>query len=130
MSQENVEIVRRIYGARMLDDATLVEVIDVDFEYVNPPDAVSPGTRRGPEVGDALRSLAESFSWSENRLHRVFDAGDRVVAEVTFHARGTASGAELRQDEAHTWTFRDGRLVRFEWSRDLDDALEAVGLRE
>jgi ketosteroid isomerase-like protein len=52
------------------------------------------------------------------------------VAQVTFHVRGTASGAELRQNEAHTWTFRDARLVRFEWSRDLAAVLEAVGLRE
>jgi ketosteroid isomerase-like protein len=130
MSQENVEMVRRIYGDGMLDDGTLVEFIDADFEYVNPADAVAPGVRRGSEVADALESLGESFSWSDHRLVRAFDAGERVVAQVNFHARGAASGAELRQDEAHTWTFREGKVVRFEWSRDLAAALEAVGLRE
>jgi hypothetical protein len=30
--------------------------------------------------------------------------------------------------EAHTWTLRDGQIVRFEWGRDLQRALEAAGL--
>jgi hypothetical protein len=25
------------------------------------------------------------------------------------------SGVDLIQEEAHTWTFRDGTIVRFEW---------------
>jgi hypothetical protein len=34
------------------------------------------------------------------------------------------------QEEAHTWTLRDGKIVRFEWGRDLRTALEATGLRK
>jgi len=50
-----------------------------------------------------------------------------VVAAVTFRARSRASDVELTQEEAHTWTFRAGKVTRFEWSRDLASALEAVG---
>jgi hypothetical protein len=36
---------------------------------------------------------------------------------------------ELVQDEAHTWTVRDGRIARFEWGKDLSGALRSAGLR-
>jgi hypothetical protein len=31
------------------------------------------------------------------------------------------------QDEVHTWTLRDGKIVSFEWGRDLASALAAAG---
>ncbi len=30
----------------------------------------------------------------------------------------------------HTWTFAEGKIVSFEWGRDLGQALKAVGLAE
>ena len=50
MSEENVEIVRRMndaWNSRDLE-ATLA-LADPDVEYVNSPTAVEPGTRRGHE---------------------------------------------------------------------------------
>jgi ketosteroid isomerase-like protein len=132
MSQENVEVVRNIYAKRLLDDsAGHNQLVDLGIEYVNPADAIDPGVRRGSrEVGDALRSLTEAFDRREHRVNRIFDGGEAVVADVIFSGRGATSGAEVTQAEAHTWTFQDGRLVRFEWGRDLTAALEAVGLSE
>jgi ketosteroid isomerase-like protein len=132
MSQENVEIVRSIYADRLLDRVTgHKKLAQVLIEYVNPPDAIDPGVRHGSrEVERALANLADLFDQRENRLKRIFDGGDAVVAEVAFSGRGTKSGAEVTHEEAHTWTFREGRLVRFEWGRDLGEALAAVGLAE
>jgi ketosteroid isomerase-like protein len=131
MSRDNVETVRRLYESGAIDrrpDA-LLEVLHPDAVWVNPPEAVEPGTRRGAaEVGAAIANLAHSFDTVEHRLRQVFDGGDAVVALVTFHARGRDRGAELTQDEAHTWTFRNGKVISFEWGRDLRAALEAVGL--
>jgi hypothetical protein len=50
MPQENVEIVRRIYEEDIFDrdvDRLLDEFASPDIEYVNPPEAVDPGTRQG-----------------------------------------------------------------------------------
>jgi len=130
MSRENVELVKRIYEEGLFDGepARLLELMTADVEYVNPPEAVDPGTRRGrEEVAKALESLGD-FEWTLNDLHELFDAGDCVVAHVTFRARGRGSEHELTQEEAHTWTVRDGRIVRLEWGRDLTAALLAVGL--
>jgi ketosteroid isomerase-like protein len=130
MSRANVEFVRSIYERGLLDSVDGHRALaEAEVEYVNPPDAVDPGVRRGTsEVYAALSSLASVFDRSENRLKRLYDGGEAVVAEVVFRGRGAASGAEVTQEEAHTWTFREGRLVRFEWGRDLAAALKAAGL--
>lgn len=53
-----------------------------------------------------------------------------MVAAVSGHTRSRGSEAELKQEEAHTWTFREGRIARCEWGLDLRAALEAAGLRQ
>ncbi len=132
MSQENVEIVRRIYDEGLMDrdPEWLLELATPDIEYVNPPQAVEPGVRRGPiEVVQAMRAFGEVWEESRHELHELFDRGEVVVAAVTWHTR-TRSETELVQDEAHSWSFRNGRIARFEWSQDLAKALEAAELEE
>jgi ketosteroid isomerase-like protein len=137
MSQENVEIVRRFYESGVLDsDSTspvnaLLDGVDPDVEFVNPPDAIEPGVRRGRGAfRAALESNSQAFDWWSHELRELYDAGDSVVANVVSHARGRGGAVEVAQEEAHTWTFLEGRLVRFEWGRDLARALEAVRLSE
>ena len=131
MSRENVELVQRIYAETHDRPEGILDFAAAEIEWVNPAEAVEPGVRRGTtEVARALRNLAESFDSSRHELHEIFDAGEVVVASVSFCTRSRGSAAEVVQEEAHTWTLRDGRVVRFEWGRDLAEALEAVGLRE
>jgi ketosteroid isomerase-like protein len=129
------EIVRRIYAERLIDRdpmRLLDEFATPDIEYVDPAEAVDPGTRRGrAEVGRALRRARQSFPSYEHELDEVFDRGDAVVAAVTFRGGGRrGSQSEIVERRAHTWTLREGRIVRFEWGRDLEAALQAAGLRE
>ena len=49
MSEENVELVRRIYDAWDRDESAGT-YIAADVEYVNPGYAVEPGTRHGRRV--------------------------------------------------------------------------------
>jgi ketosteroid isomerase-like protein len=132
VSEENVEIVRRIYGEGLIDRDPRRFVDDFatpDIEYVNPPEAVDPGIRRGrAEVNLALRRARQSSPSYRHELHELFDLGDSVVAAVSRHA-GRPSNSEI-QDEGHTWTLRDGKVVRFERGLDLEAALEAAGLRK
>lgn len=127
MPETNLEIVRRWYQG---DNLMPLEVTP-DVEYINPPEAIEPGVRRGRvEVAQALQSLSESFDTTRYELHKLFEARDTVVASVSFYARGRGSETEVVQEEVHTWTLRDGRVARFEWGRDLRAALEAAGLSE
>ena len=133
MAEPNVEIVRRLYEDGLFDHRPerILALAAPDVVYVNPPEAVDPGIRRGiEEVGLAFQSLSESFDSYRHELHELFDAGNSVVASVSFRTRSGGSRAEVVQKEAHTWTLRDGQIVRFEWGRDLDAALDAVGVRK
>ena len=121
-AETNVERLRRLYEG---EDIAVLEVTD-DAEFVNPPEAIEPGIRRGAaEVTRALRKPYESFDTTRYEVHDLFDAGDTVVASVDFSARVGGSDSEIVQEEVHTWTFRDGKVARFEWGRDLDAALAA-----
>src|SRR3954454_23571436 len=122
MSQENLEIVRSIYLDGLFDaePERFLALAAPDVEYVNPPEAVDPGVRRGTdEFARALRNLSNSFDSHRHELHELFDAGDSVVAWVSFRTRSGGSDSEIVQQEAHTWTLSGGRVVRFEWGRDL-----------
>jgi ketosteroid isomerase-like protein len=131
MSQENVEIVGQIYEEGLLsrDPERLLELATPDVEYVNPPEAVEAGTRRGQaEVARALRFYSDTLRPRIDVLE-LFDGGDVVVASVLFRTHGRGSQSELVQEGAHIWTLREGKVARFEWGRDLSAALEAAGLR-
>ena len=66
---------------------------------------------------------------TEHELDEFFDRGGAVVAAVTF--RGGRREAERDcERRAHTWTLREGRIVRFEWGRNLEAALQAAGPSE
>src|SRR5919108_2739600 len=118
MSRENVELVRRIYSDGLFDrdpDRLVHDFATADIEWVNPPEAVEPGIRRGrAQVAQAMRSSSEMFDSRRHEVRELFDCEDAVVAAIRFCASIGGSGAELVQEEAHTWTFRDGRIVRFE----------------
>ena len=136
MSEENVELVRRIYTEGLIDrdPKRLVDHFAApDIEYVDPPEAADPGIRHGrAEVLLAMRRARQSFSSYRHEPHELFDLGDTVVAAVRFHAtarRGTKSET-IEDEEAHTWTLQNGEVVRFEWGRNLETALEAAGLSE
>jgi len=91
---------------------------------VNPPDAVEPGTRRGvAEIAEALLSMYGGFDESRHELRQIYGTEDVVVADVRSIVRSRGSSVDLSQGAAHTWTFRNGKIVRFEWGRDLRGAL-------
>lgn len=135
MAEENQELVRRIYEEGIFDDHPdqLVPLLSPEVEYINPSEAVEGGVLRGIDaVLGAYESLAGTFESSRHELRELFGSGDVVVASLDFHARARRGGGELEisQEEAHTWTLRDGKVVRFEWGRDLVAALERAGLAE
>jgi len=130
MSRENVEIVRHLYESGLMDrdPEELLELATPDIEYVNPPYAVEPGVRHGLDaVARAMRAFAEVWEESRHELREVHDCGDMVVAAVSWYTRSRGSEREIVNEEAHTWTVRQGRLARFEWGQDLGKALEAAG---
>ena len=94
MSQENVEIVRRIYDALSRGESpTSLGLLDPDIEWVNPDGAFEPGTRRGlASFDDAVAAMGDAFEWFRIEPRDFLDVGDQVVVLATFIARGRGSG--------------------------------------
>jgi uncharacterized protein len=132
MSRENVAIVRRIY-ANWAPGSSPAEsnLLHPDIEWVNPSDALEPGTRAGIEAFSSItEGLDETINALRMDVERFIDAGDRVVVIATMRGHGNASGVEIERRHGSVWTIRGGKAVRFQWFHEPDAALEAAGLRE
>jgi ketosteroid isomerase-like protein len=116
MSEENVEVVRRIYEA-WLQGRSSRDWIDSDVEYVNPPDAVEGGTRRGRKAFAGIRDAYD-------------DAGGDVIVIARVRGKGRGSGVDIDWRQGYVWTIRNGKAVRFRWFNKPEQALEAAGMSD
>jgi ketosteroid isomerase-like protein len=126
MSQENVEIVRAIYDA-WREGSSARGFMDPQIEYVNPPDAVEPGTRRG---ADSFARIRDAYDDVRIEPEEFIDAGDDVVVLATVHAVGRSSGVPMEWRQGYIWTIRAGKAIRFRWFNKPAQALDAAGLSE
>jgi ketosteroid isomerase-like protein len=132
MSQENVEVVRHIYS-RWTPGSSPAEsnLLHPDIEWVNPSDALEPGTRTGLEAfTSVIEGLDDTIRDLRMEVERCIDAEDRVVVIATMRGYGSTSGVEVERQHGTVWTIRDGKAVRLQWFHDPGDALEAAGLSE
>jgi ketosteroid isomerase-like protein len=128
VSRENVELFRKGLAAWNEGDvAAIVEMChpDVEWTFSNRlPDAT--GNIQGRA---AVRRFFDRFTedWDEifMRAEQVMDAGDHVVADVQFIAKGR-DGIEVSMRFIHVWTVRNDQVVRFRGFPTLEEALEAV----
>jgi ketosteroid isomerase-like protein len=127
MSETLDLVLTQIFTSRRLDPELLAE----DAEWVNPHNAVEPGTRRGAD--EFNRAIASVFAtWDDVRFdtERIVDNGDQIVALGSLHGCLNASGMEVSAAHGQIWTFRDGRVARMQWFNTHREALEAAGSTE
>ena len=145
MSQENVEIVRRLYEAMNsagvaaiynLPDAERKRVFEQwfspSFEIRQDEDLVfdTKGTFRGYEgFVESARELVEAFSDLRFEPSTTYESGDTVVFEVRALATGRGSGVltEIPQF-AHLWELKDGLVRRWYVYKTVKEALAAAGM--
>ena len=102
MSQENVDLVREVHDGWARGDFGIgADRLALDFEWHQFPQAVEPGTRRGEEVGGALRKIFDVYENVRVEATEFVDAGDKVV--VIGRTRGTAKGSDLQLDTVSPW---------------------------
>jgi ketosteroid isomerase-like protein len=128
---DNIRLLARMYEVWDAgDEQAVLELLDPEFEWVNPTYAVHPGIRRGHEgMQKVMENLRESFEQQTRVLKEVEELdGDRVLWHTIFQARGRDSGASIEIDEQHLWTLRNGKILRLQWFHDADEAREAAEL--
>jgi ketosteroid isomerase-like protein len=133
MSQENVDLVRRVFEAHNRRDWDTVYSFyapDIVWEDV---DGLwgDWGTARGTEgVRAAWRRWLGALERPVFTADDIRDAGDEVLVRLRMSGRGRESRVHVEQVIAMVWTVHRGRVTYVRVYRDRADALAAVGLSE
>ena len=126
MSQENVEIVRRIFDAYGRGEEA-PELFGSDVIWNPAEEAASQGH-------DALRASLErweaDFEDYETTPEDFIDAGDKVLVTVHFSGKGKGSGINVDVVLYEVWALNDGKVVRMDEYTERPAAFEAAGLSE
>ena len=135
MSEENVEIVRRIYeaGARR-DSPTSLALYDPDVVWDVSKLGVADfgeGIFRGREgLRRWFRHWYAAWEQARNDLEELIDAGEHVISVHTQRVQGRTSGIGVEVQQYGVWTIRAGKVTRVVWFTTRPEALEAAGLSE
>ena len=134
MSQENVEIVKRVIDAFNQRD------VDAIFECVNPdiawfpamPVTLGGGALRGREGIEAyVREVCDA--WEEYRVvgQDFCDLGDdQALVLSRVEGRGAGSGGAVDSAMGQIFDFRDGKISRVRTYLDHAETLRAAGRSE
>ena len=131
-AEENTRLAQSGYEAFGRGDmAALAEMMADDIEWVNPGDPrVDPnaGTFKGKEaVLGWFGGLAATLDFTTFEPREFIAQNDKVVSLVYAEATARDTGRSFVNHEAHVWTFRDGKVARFQVY--LDTAATAAAHR-
>jgi ketosteroid isomerase-like protein len=124
---DNLEIIQRLYAEFLsvperVTSPELLDFFDPEVEIQQSASVMgTEGTFHGYEgLARAAREVFDVFRdahWVPEQLEA---EGDDVVAVVESRGYGRESGIEVRALVTHTWTLRNGRIVR--WHVRIDHA--------
>jgi ketosteroid isomerase-like protein len=128
MSQENVEMVRRAYGAMASRDW------DAVFSDTHPDFAIETqlqGSHRGRDAAQSfIEDQIDNFEAWTAEPEKFFDGENQVVVFVRVRAQPKGSSATIEIKNGHLWTVEDGSILLLSTFPKPGEALEAAGLRE
>ncbi len=128
--EENTRLAQSAYEAFGRGDmAALAEVMADDIEWVTPgepDDDPNAGTFKGKEaVLGWFGGLASTLDFTTFEPREFIAQNDKVVSLVYAEATVRDTGRAVVNHEAHVWTFRDGKLARFQNYQDTAAAAAA-----
>jgi ketosteroid isomerase-like protein len=132
MSQENVEVVKRIYEELNSHQAFPPELFApdcvTDLTQVSLEDVgVLHGVHASQMALGPYFGTFDDFHVAAEVLH---NDEHRVVTAIRDGGRIKGSSSEIWSHYFHAWTLRDGMVVRLSSHRDREEAFKAVGLAE
>jgi ketosteroid isomerase-like protein len=129
MSQENVEVVRRLYEAFLRgDQSAIVAGLHPEIEWRSIEDTE---TRHGHDgVATSVAGWLETWEEHDLKPEEYLDAGDQVFVTTRLRGRGRQSGATVETRYFAVWQLRDGQAVAYREYPSKPVALEAAGLSE
>jgi ketosteroid isomerase-like protein len=143
MSQENVEVVRRL----LADDADVVPLVRDEATYagiMGELEAFVEADCAFAWIGHGLRGIEATgleearrgwLDWLEPesyhvQIERLIPVGDKVLVLSRMHARMAGTQNDVEMMGASIYLVRDGRVARIEHYGARAEAFEAAGLLE
>ena len=131
MSEENVEVVRAVIDGWLRGDPSTLDLVAEDVVYVAPPTMPGGRTYHGHEgVLQWVVDWRAEWADYELEIERVEDLGDQVMTAERNKATGKRSGVEVDMRTFSLWSFRDGKVIRWQGFPTEEAALETAGLAE
>ena len=138
MSEQNVEVVQRLFDAvARRDSATVLALYDPEVEWDGSRHRWGEVMRRESvfrgheELREWSRAYHEMWEHLEDTVEELIDAGVSVVSIVTTRGRGKTSQVDVEwKENSGVWTVRAGRITKVVWFPTRREALEAAGLSE
>jgi ketosteroid isomerase-like protein len=129
VSSENVERVRRGVADVEAFWAMLDEFVTWDLRAWPTIDLEPVHVGREAVIAASRRYWG---TWTDYSVEaeEIIDAGASVVVIIRERGRGKGSGAPFEQFHPQLWTFREGRVVRWESFPTRESAMEAAGLSD
>jgi uncharacterized protein len=121
----NVALAERFFDR--LPESEWVELIDPEIE-IHDFDLPDAGVYRGHEgLARYLAQWEEAWEGWDWTIEEVLESGDQVVVLFEIRAR-SESGPPTSRRNGTVLTLRDGKIVRFEYYSEQDEARSAAGL--
>ncbi len=109
----------------------ILQYIDPEGEVIESPKMPDARTFHGHDgFIAAIGHWSGEFDDFQVELERLIDAGDTVITFVRQVGRGKQSGVPVETRVGNLYTFRHGRILRWEMFAPPEEALEAAGLSE
>jgi ketosteroid isomerase-like protein len=128
-AEQNTQRAKEGYAAFMRGDIPAVlESLSDDTEWVvpGPSDIPVAGAHQGKQAVLAFFGvLGENVEFHVFEPREFIAQGDKVVALIYADATVRRTGRRIVQDEAHVWTFRDGKVARLQLFQDTATAVSA-----
>ena len=125
----NVDIYRRLVAAFNEGGVDAMLGFFAEDVEIYDPDLPGDGTYRGRErLRGVLEQMLSGSETTEVLAYEAIPAGDRVVALTHTYLRGQGGDPEVEVRDAHTMTFRDGKIVYWRLYLDRNEALTDAGL--
>jgi ketosteroid isomerase-like protein len=133
MSQENVEIVHAVIDARNRDIEEWLTFFHPAAQTSDRLTVAGMGTEE--QDLDVLRREVKQWHEIFDDFHievvELVDLDELVLAEIRFHGRGRASGADVVVSQVDLYRVREGLITELRAGyRSRGEALEAAGLSE
>jgi ketosteroid isomerase-like protein len=133
MSQENLEVVRKVYGFSGRDPEAILEFIDAEavLDWTASRGPYSGIYRGHAEIRRFWQAFLEAWDdWATEILEAIEIDPETLLCVTHVRARGKGSGVLIEAHGAGVWSVRDGKVTRAKLFQSKAEALEAVGLSE